>query len=114
MSSSYSYLADQIICCSPIRYTVREMYQRGGGLPSARTPRLHPAPATSEQKARVAMLPESFDWRDVEGVNYVSPVRDQGGCGSCYAFASMANLEAQVRIVTRNQRQDVFSPQVRT
>ncbi|ROT79070.1 cathepsin C [Penaeus vannamei] len=43
--------------------------------------------------------------------SYVSPVRDQGGCGSCYAFASMANLEAQVRIATRNQRQDVFSPQ---
>lgn len=72
-----------------------------------------PAPATAEQKARVSLLPDSFDWRDVNGVSYVSPVRDQGSCGSCYAFASMANLESQVRIATQNQRQDVFSPQVR-
>ncbi|KAK3852189.1 hypothetical protein Pcinc_041211 [Petrolisthes cinctipes] len=93
------------------KYTVREMYQRGGGLPSAQTSRPLPAPATPEQKARVALLPESWDWRDVEGVSYLSPVRDQGSCGSCYAFASMANLEAQIRIVTKNQRQDVFSPQ---
>ena len=34
-------------------------------------------------------LPTSFDWRDVSGVNFVSDVRNQGGCGSCYAFSSM-------------------------
>lgn len=94
------------------RYTVGEMYQRAGGLASTLPSRPSPAPATPEQRARVSLLPTSFDWRNVSGESYVSPVRDQGGCGSCYAFASMANLEAQVRIATRNQRQDVFSPQV--
>ncbi|XP_027236340.1 dipeptidyl peptidase 1 [Penaeus vannamei] len=93
------------------KYTVGEMYQRAGGLASTLPTRPPPAPATPEQRARVSLLPASFDWRNVSGESYVSPVRDQGGCGSCYAFASMANLEAQVRIATRNQRQDVFSPQ---
>lgn len=96
-----------------VRYTVEEVQRRGGSVWPDRFSRPVPAPATAEQKARVSLLPESFDWRDVNGVNYVSPVRDQGSCGSCYAFASAANLESQVRIATKNQRQDIFSPQVR-
>ncbi|XP_042217957.1 dipeptidyl peptidase 1-like [Homarus americanus] len=90
------------------RYTVEEMYKRTGGR-AVSLPR--PAPATQEQKQRAGLLPENFDWRDVEGENYVSDVRDQAECGSCYIFASMAMLEARVRIATRNQRQDVFSVQ---
>lgn len=71
-----------------------------------------PMPATLEQKVHVSLLPENFDWRDVNGVNYVTPVRDQASCGSCYTFASMAQLESRVRIATHNERQDIFSTQV--
>jgi hypothetical protein len=40
-----------------------------------------------------AALPASFDWRDHNGHSYIGPVKDQGYCGSCYAFAACAAAE---------------------
>ena len=34
--------------------------------------------------------PASYDWRNY---NRVSPVKDQGSCGSCWAFSTVGNLE---------------------
>lgn len=38
-------------------------------------------------------LPTSFDARNVYGNNYVTPIKDQGDCGSCVAFGTCATLE---------------------
>ncbi|KAF7699739.1 hypothetical protein HF521_002697 [Silurus meridionalis] len=68
-------------------------------------------PITPELRKMAAGLPEQWDWRNVNGVNYVSPVRNQASCGSCYSFATMGMLEARIRVQTNNTQQPIFSPQ---
>ena len=38
-------------------------------------------------------LPSSFDWRSYNGHSYIGPIRNQGSCGSCYAFGACAAAE---------------------
>lgn len=41
-------------------------------------PRPKPAPLTAEIHEKVLRLPASWDWRNVGGTNFVTPVRNQG------------------------------------
>jgi hypothetical protein len=43
-------------------------------------------------------LPDVFDWRDWLGVNWITEVKNQGNCGSCYAFSTLAAMEATYNI----------------
>ena len=45
-------------------------------------------------------LPSSWDWRNVNGYDFTSKVRDQGGCGSCYAMSFIGTLESRAKILT--------------
>ncbi|HEX8069718.1 MAG TPA: C1 family peptidase [Pyrinomonadaceae bacterium] len=46
--------------------------------------------------------PTTFDWRNVGGSNYVTPIKNQGGCGSCVAFGTCATVETTFRVQRGN------------
>jgi len=90
---------------------ISDLIKMAGGTKSYIAQKPRATKPTEAQIKEVACLPDSFDWRNVSGVNYVSPVRNQGSCGSCYAYSSLAMNEARLRIKTLNQQQKVFSTQ---
>jgi len=69
----------------------------------------HELPPISEEidAADVSSLPESFDWRD-EGM--VTPVKDQGACGSCWAFSATEAIESAY-MIQKDGDMTIMSPQ---
>jgi len=57
--------------------------------------------------ARAHDVPASRDWRDS---GKVSPAKDQGGCGSCWAFSAAESFESHLAIQT-NSTVQTLSPQ---
>ena len=57
----------------------------------------HPSRLTAGNSSDGAPFPTSIDWRE-KGV--VTPVKTQGRCGSCWAFAAIAAFESHAAIAT--------------
>ncbi len=43
-------------------------------------------------------IPNSWDWRYIKGFDWTTSIRDQGNCGSCWAFAALGALESVINI----------------
>ncbi len=43
--------------------------------------------------------PETLDWRNMNGIDYTTPIRNQGQCGSCWDFAVIGALEQDINVV---------------
>jgi hypothetical protein len=57
-----------------------------------------PPPMLIEIPLSGLALPDSFDWRDHNGSNWMSPITDQSDCGNCWAHAACGAIEGVTRI----------------
>ncbi len=64
------------------------------------------ATADSSQ-TNLGTTPASFDWRNQNGQNWMTSVKNQGACGSCWAFASTGAVEGAYNIQSSNPNLDL-------
>merc|ERR1712241_1173044 len=53
--------------------------------------------------------PEEIDWTNVNGESYVSAVKNQGHCGSCWAFSTTGSIEARTAIANKQTGDDIVT-----
>jgi hypothetical protein len=90
------------------RLPLERKYRLASALPPRLTGRervIKPA-ASLSGASLAAAAPVSLDWRNHNG-NFVTPVRDQGSCGSCWAFATTAGLESYTLIKNQTPGQNL-------
>jgi len=63
-------------------------------------------PVIDLSKGQLKANPASIDWRDLGAV---TPVKNQGGCGSCWAFSATETVESHYQIATN--KSVVLAPQ---
>lgn len=75
-------------------------------MPEAEKDRIRAATAAENALAAhrglVSVYPAQWDWRGVSDQNWTTRVKDQGGCGSCVAFATVAMIESNLEIYKRD------------
>jgi len=104
-----TFVAEYAVCVVPgqgvrqaERLRVLDLMRRNGDLPTETSARrfdpLQGLPFAAdgglpEGGDIPSTLPDEFAWTNVNGHTYIGPIRNQGSCGSCYAFGACAAAE---------------------
>ena len=65
------------------------------------------SPSPPEEGVSAVGVPSSFDWRDHDEQDWMTPVKNQGSCGSCWAFSAVGVVEAMYNISTGDSSLDL-------
>jgi len=76
-----------------------------GAFSAEQSPRAPAEGPSAEPEAPSA--PPSFDWRNHNGQNWMTSVKDQGSCGSCWAYSAVGIVEPVYNISTNNPNLDL-------
>ncbi|RLG27144.1 hypothetical protein DRN76_00390 [Methanosarcinales archaeon] len=77
------------------------------GITPLKTKSINVSEITKEIEDFGVETPTTFDWRNKEGENWMTSVRDQGNCGSCWAFAAVGGVEPKINIARNDSDFDV-------
>jgi cathepsin C len=56
------------------------------------------------------LIPEQYDFRNIDGFDFTNPLRDQGACGSCYTVSFTQVIESRLKL-RYGHKTPVLSPQ---
>jgi C1A family cysteine protease len=65
------------------------------------------SPGPPEGGVPTVGAPPSFDWRNYDGGDWMTPVKNQGSCGSCWAFSAVGVVEAIYNIASNDPDLDL-------
>ncbi len=69
-----------------------------GGAPTFAKPQAALFIDNTDESEEDLSIPDEWDWRSVAGVNWLTSVKSQGGCGNCVMHALASVFESQLKI----------------